>query len=147
MVAEPRAAGAQKEKSTRPAARRRPGSPKGPGAAAPNSRWNPVSRGGAQTAGEAPRRSHKVASVPAFPVRGREVQIALAPPPELCSTRLGKGHCVPGLGSEERLMDPNLGAPRGRSLKFPRRLGRRSTVPVPPAEEGMICNKCVRSGG
>lgn len=94
-----------------------------------------------------PRRSHKVASVPAFPVRGREVQIALAPPPELCSTRLGKGHCVRGLGSEERLMDPNLGAPRGRSLTFPRRLGRRSTVPVPPAEEGMICNKCVRSGG
>lgn len=94
-----------------------------------------------------PLRSHKVASVPAFPVRGREVQIALAPPPELCSTRLGKGHCVPGLGSEERLMDPNLGAPRGRSLKFPCRLGRRSTVPAPPAEEGMICNKCVPSGG
>lgn len=67
MVAEPRAAGAQKEKSTRPAARRRPGSPKGPGAAAPNSRWNPVSRGGAQTAGEAPGEVTKLPVSPRFP--------------------------------------------------------------------------------
>lgn len=82
-----------------------------------------------------------------FPRGVREARAAPAPLPELCSTRLRKGHCVPGLGSGERLMDPKLGAPRGRGLQSPARDEGGAQSRPPPAEGGVICRTWARSGG
>lgn len=69
--------------------------------------------GSAPTAEEAPGAITELPECPPVSVRGPGGAGCRAPPPELCITRLGKGHYAPGLGSEGRLMDPNLGAPGG----------------------------------
>lgn len=87
-----------------------------------------------------PRRNHEVARVSTpLTVRGREVLVTPETPPELCTTRLNKGHCVPRLGSEGRLMDPNLGAPRGAGPEVPAGVAGGARSLLLPMEEGMIC--------